>query len=113
MTTTNTTKITGRIVGVSRRRFLGGTAVAIATTGVVLLPQQTVGSNEPISLEHAASALHEVVGRFSDQSAPFDLDRSAPQSSRSTSLDYAMEHLRYCSVDEIQGLLKPLFGGVS
>ncbi len=106
-------KITGQIVRVSRRRFLGGTAGVIAATGATLLPQQTIASDEPVSLEDMSRALHEAVGRYSDQNAPFHFEKLTPNTLRSTSLDFAMERLRHSSVDEIQCLLKPLFGGVS
>ena len=56
MMTTNVSKITGQIVRVSRRRFLNGTAGAIATAGAVLLPQQTMGSDKALSLEQMAPA---------------------------------------------------------
>ena len=100
---------------VSRRLFLSGTAGAIATTGAILLPQHTIASDKPISLEHIAHALHEAVARFSDRNAPFHFEheRPSPHTLRSTSLDYAMENMRTCSVDEIQCLLKPLFRGAS
>ena len=94
-------------------RFLSGTAGAIAITGVTLLPQQTIASDEPVSLEGMANALHEAVGRYSDRHAAFDFGKLTPNTLRSTSLDYAMERLRHSSVDEIQNLLKPLFGGAS
>ena len=105
-------KITGQIVRVSRRRFLNGTAGAIATTAAVLLPQQTIVADEPMSLEEVARALHEATGRWADQNTPFDFNRR-PVSLRSTAFDFVMEQLRYSSADEIQCLLKPLFGGAS
>ena len=111
--TTNISKITGPIVRVSRRRFLNGTAGAIATTAAVLLPQQTMGSDKPMSLEQMSRALHEAVGRHSDRNAEFHFEQSSVPSLRSSSLDFAMENLRHSSVDEIQCLLKPLFGGAS
>ena len=113
--TTNTSKITGPIARVSRRRFLSGTAGAIATTGAILLPEQTIDSKEPISLEQMARALHEAVGRHSKLRAPFETDSSPEDKKRtgSSALDFAMEMLRDCSVDEIQCALKPLVVGVS
>ena len=93
----------------SRRNFLRSTAGAIS--GAALLPTDTTATdlNEPLSLEQAAHALHQTVGRFSDLNAPFfDADRSPfPEQA----LEWAMENLRYCSADEIQHLLKPLFEG--
>jgi len=93
----------------SRRNFLRSTAGAIS--GAALLPTdaEATGLNEPLSLEQAAHALHQTVGRFSGRNAPFfDGDRH-PFPERA--FEWAMENLRYCSVDEIQALMKPLFEG--
>ena len=51
MSNDNSTKTSPNIVPVSRRRFLNGTAGVLATTGVVLLPQQTLALDKPQSLE--------------------------------------------------------------
>ncbi len=102
-------KIEEHIGKVSRRRFLSGTAGAIATTGVALLPQQT--SAKPISLEQTSQALHEIVVRYSEQNAPIVLGRVP--SVVSTTLGFTLENMRYCSVAEIQQLLKPLLRGAS
>ena len=97
---------------VTRRNFLCGTAGVIATGAAVPMPQEAVeGLDKSISLEQMAHALHEAVGRYSDQNAsyhfgPCPLDNKHP-------LIYSMERLRDCSVDEIQHLLKPLYGGAS
>ncbi len=97
------------MMALNRRNFLGGTAGAIS--GAVLLPADNVstGLHQSLSLEQAAHALHETVGRFSDRNIPFfsESSKSFPDSS----IKWAMENLRYCSVDEIQHLLKPLFEG--
>ena len=94
---------------VNRRNFLGGTAGAIS--GAVLLPADnaSTGLNQSPSLEQAAHALHETVGRYSDQHAPCLAVQASPVTDHG--LMYAMETLRSCSVDEIQHLLKPLFEG--
>ena len=103
-------KVTNRIGNVTRRNFLSGTAGAIATGAAVSMPQEAVeGLNKLMSLEQMAHALHEAVGRYSDRNAPVI---SEPHlSPMNPSLDFAMENLRYWSVDEIQHLLKPLFEG--
>ena len=113
--TTKISKITGQIVRVSRRRFLNGTAGAIATTGAILLPQQTLATDEPLTLEQMAHALHETVGRYSDRNAEFQFDPplGKPDPNSYLSLDFLLERLRHCSVDEIQCILKPLIGGAS
>ena len=100
-------KITNRIVSVTRRWFLSGTAGAIS--GAVLLPNGEAQA-EMSELEQMAHALHQVVGQYSDQSAPFfAVQPSARQMDHS--LNFAMENLRYCSVDEIQRMLKSFFEG--
>ena len=112
--TTKISKITGQIVHVSRRRFLNGTAGAIATTGAILLPQQAIAADEPLTLEQMAHALHETVGRHSVRKAPFDFEGyESTYQSRRCAVNYAMENLRDSSIDEIQRILKPLFGGAS
>ena len=107
MTTTNLTGI------VTRRIFLSGTAGAIATGAAASMPQEPVeGLNKPLSLEQMAHALHEAVGRYSDRNAPFfSIEERLPP--KNLSLDFAMESLRYWSVDEIQCLLQRLCGGAS
>ena len=106
MTTTNRTGI------VTRRIFLSGTAGAIATGAAASMPQEPVeGLNKFLSLEQMAHALHEAVGRYSDRNAPFFTDARLPL--KNPSLDFAMENLRYWSVDEIQCLLQRLCGGAS
>ena len=102
-------KITDKIVSVTRRRFLNGTAGAIS--GAVLLPHVEVQA-EISELEQMAHALHEAVGRYSDQNAPTHVKAYSPLTGHS--LMFAMDCLRDCSVDEIQDLLMPLYqGGVS
>ncbi len=100
-------KITDLTGNVTRRNFLSGTAGAIS--GAALLPTDHAveGLNKSISLEQMAHALHEAVGRYSDQNTsyhfgPCPLDDKHP-------LIYSMERLRDCSVDDIQHLLKPLY----
>jgi len=94
----------------SRRNFLRGTAGAIS--GAALLPTDAAatGLNEPLSLEQAARALHETIGRHSAQNAQF-FPESHYLPVEDITLKYAMEGLRFCSVDKIQHLLKPLFEG--
>ena len=92
----------------NRRKFLGGTAGAIATSGAVLeLPGE---ADHAFSLGRTASALHDAIGRYSDQNAPMGGGPSWPTLEQS-SLIWAMENLRDCSVDRIQELLKPFFEG--
>jgi hypothetical protein len=57
-----------------------------------------------------ASALHDAVGRYSNQNARSFGPRSVDGAR--IPLSFAMENMRDCSVADIQQLLKPLFGGV-
>ena len=100
-------KITDRSVSVTRRGFLSGTAGAIS--GAVLLPNGEVQA-EISELEQMAHALHEAVGRYSDQNTPFFAVQLC-SGQMDHSLKFAMENLRDCSVDEIQALLRPLYQG--
>ncbi len=105
-------KLTGYLGSVTRRGFLSGTAGVLATGAAVSMSQEAVeGLNKSISLEQMAHALHEAVGRYSDRHAPIFSQPHLP--SANPSLDFAMENMRYWSVDEIQHLLKPLYGGAS
>ena len=103
-------KITDRIVSVTRRGFLSRTAGVIAASGAALLPNGDVQA-EMSELEQMAHALHEAVGRHSDQNIPFFSESS--NTYPDSSIKWAMENLRYHSVDEIQTLLKPLFEGAA
>ncbi len=106
-------KLADRLGNVTRRGFLSGTAGAIATGAAVAMPQETVESlNKSMSLEQTAHALYEVVGRYSEQSAPI-FTQAELRRVKNPSLDFSMECMRYWSVDEIQHLLKPLYGGAS
>ena len=93
----------------TRRGFLSGTAGAIAASGAALLPSGEVQARMP-ELEQMAQALHKAVGRYADKYAPMS-DIPAGPYIRRNPLDFAMENLRDCSVDQIQDLLKPLFEG--
>ena len=105
-------KLADCLGNVTRRNFLSGTAGVIATGAAVAMPQEAVeGLNKSVSLEQMAHTIHEAVGRYSDRNAPFFNEPHLPP--RDPSLKFAMENMRYWSVDEIQHLLKPLYGGAS
>ena len=91
----------------TRRNFLSGAAGAIVT-GAAVLPQSQVKLPE---LEQMAQALHDAVGRYSDEGGPTHVEVCSPLDDRS--IMFEMEILRPCSVHEIQDLLMPLFGGAS
>ncbi len=101
-------KITDRIVSVTRRGFLGSTAGVIAASGAAILPNGDVQA-EISELEQMAHALHQAVGRHADRNVPFFSESS--NTYPDSSIKWALENLRYCSVDEIQHFLKPLFEG--
>ena len=108
--TKKTLQLANHLENVTRRKFLGGTTGAIAATGAALqLPASHAleGPDKSHSLKKTARALHDAIGRYSDQNASFHfgpcpLDDKHP-------LIYSMERLRDCSVDQIQELLRPLY----
>ncbi len=91
-----------QLENVSRRNFLSGTAGAIS--GAVLLPQAKMPK-----IEQMAQALHNAVGRYSDEGGPTHVEVCSPLEARS--ITFEMEILRPCSVHEIQDLLTPLYQG--
>lgn len=110
---TNISKVTDRIVGVTRRGFLGKTGTVLAVSAATVLPQQTIASNEPMSLEQMAHALHEIVGRYSDLHVAPNIQMPGPRLRSAMFVNGTMEMLRGRSVNEIQCILKPLIGGAS
>ena len=91
-----------QLENVTRRNFLSGTAGAIATSGATLLPQ-----GEMPKIEQMAQALHNAVGRYSNEGGPSHVEVC----SEDRSITLEMEILRPCSVNEIQDLLMPLYQG--
>ena len=88
----------------TRRGFLTGAAAAIATGAALHL--------EPVkssSFKEMASALHDVIGQFTDENLPSHVQVCAD--GRSMKLE--IEPLRDCSVDEILEQLRPLYEGAS
>ncbi len=86
----------------TRRSFLSGTAAAIATGAALqLAPDQSS------SIEEMASALHDVIGQFTDDNLPSHVQVCAD----GRSMNLEIELLRDCSVDEILEQLKPMFEG--
>ncbi len=110
---TNISKVTDRIVGVTRRGFLGKAGRVLAVSAATVVPQQVIASDEPMSLEQMAHALHEIVGRYSDLHDAPNILMPGPTLRSAMFVNGTMEMLRYSSVDEIQCVLKPLLGGVS
>ncbi len=92
----------------TRRSFLSGTAAAIATGAALQL-----APDKSSSLEEMASALHDVIGQFTDENLPSHVQVCAD----GRSLELEIEPLRDCSVDEILEQLRPLYenlqGGAS
>ena len=92
----------------TRRSFLSGAAGAIATGAALQL-----APDKSSSLKEMASALHDVIGQFTDENLPSHVQVCAD----GRSLNLEVEPLRDCSVDEIQEQLMPLYenlqGGAS
>ncbi len=88
----------------TRRSFLSGAAGVIATGAALGL-----APDKSSSLKEMASALHDTVAQFTDTDAPTHVQVCAD----GRSLNLEMEGLRGRSVEEIENLLLPLFGGVT
>ncbi len=88
----------------TRRSFLSGAAGAIATGAAFQLEP-----DKSSSLEEIASALHGVIGQFTDENLPSHVQVCAD----GRSLKLEIEPLQNCSVDEILEQLRPLFEGAS
>ncbi len=84
----------------TRRSFLTGAAGAIATGAALQL-----APDKSSSIEEMASALHDVIGQFTDENLPSHVQVCAD----GRSLNLEIEPLRGCSVDEIQHVLRPLY----
>ncbi len=92
----------------TRRSFLSGAAGAIATGATLQL-----APDKSSSLKEMASALHDVIGQFTDENLPSHVQVCAD----GRSLNLEIEPLQDCSVDEILEQLRPLYenlqGGAS
>ena len=86
----------------NRRGFLTAVAGAIATGAALQL-----APDKSSSLEEMASALHDVIGQFTDENLPSHVQVYAD----GRSLKLEIEPLLDCSVDEIENLLRPLLEG--
>ena len=109
----NISKVTDRIVGVTRRGFLGKAGTVLAVGAATVVPQQTMAAEEPLSLEQMACALHEIVGRYSELHVAPNIQMPGPRLRSAMFVNGTMEMLRGRSVNEIQCILKPLIGGAS
>jgi len=92
----------------TRRSFLSGAAGVIATGAALQL-----WPDKSSSLREMASALHDVIGQFTDDNLPSHVQVCAD----GRSLELEIEPLRGSSVDEILEELRPLYenlqGGAS
>jgi len=88
----------------TRRSFLSGAAGVIATGAAFQL-----APDKSSSLKEMASALHDVIGQFTDENQPSHVQVCAD----GRSLNLEMEGLRGRSVEEILEQLKPMFEGAS
>ena len=91
----------------NRRGFLTGAAGVIATGAALHLEP-----DKSSSLNEMASALHDVIGQFTDENLPSHVQVCTD----GRSLNLEVEPLRDCSVDEIRkqlmALYEPSEGGV-
>ncbi len=88
----------------TRRSFLSGAAGAIATGAALQLEP-----DKSSSLKEMASALHDVIGQFTDENLPSHVQVCAD----GRSMQLEIEPLWDCSVDEILEQLRPLYEGAS
>ncbi len=88
----------------TRRSFLSGAAGVIATGAALRL-----APDKSSSLTKMASDLHDAIAQFTDDNLPSHVQVCAD----GRSLNLEMEGLRGRSVEEIENLLLPLFGGVT
>ena len=89
---------------VTRRGFLGKAAGVLAASAAVVVPIHLASKRGEI-----AKALHEAVSQFDDDYGPSHVQVC----NDGQSLNLATEVLHDSSVEEIEELLLPLFGGVS
>ena len=87
----------------NRRGFLTGAAGVIATGAALQL-----APDKSSSLEEMASALHDVIGQFTDENLPSHVQVCAD----GRSLKLEIEPLQDCSADEILEHLTPLFENI-
>ena len=99
-------EITNRIVSVNRRGFLGKAVGALAASTAVVVPIHLAQQSKR---EGVARALHGAVSQFDDDNRPSHVQVC----NDGQSLNLAMDGLLDSSVEEIEHLLLPLFGGVS
>ncbi len=88
----------------NRRGFLTGATAAIATGAAFQLEP-----DKSSSLKEMASALHDVIGQFTDENLPSHVQVCAD----GRSMQLEIEPLWDCSVDEILEQLRPLFEGAA
>ena len=91
---------------VTRRGFLGKVAGVLATSAAVVVPVHLAQASKRAEM---ARALHEAVSQFDDEYGPSHVQVS----NDGQSLNLAMEVLHDSSVEEIEELLLPLFGGAA
>ena len=91
---------------VTRRGFLGKVAGVLATSAAVVVPVHLAQASKRADI---AMALHTAVSQFHDDYGPSHVQVS----NDGQSLNLAMEVLHDSSVEEIEELLPPLFGGVA
>ena len=89
---------------VTRRGFLGKAAGVLAASAAVVVPVHLAQASKRVEM---AMALHEAVSQLDDEYGPSHVQVC----SDGQSLNLAMDVLHDSSVEEIEELLLPLFGG--
>lgn len=90
---------------VTRRGFLGKAAGVLAASAAVVVPIHLAQAKRG----EMAKALHKAVSQFDDEYGPSHVQVC----NDGQSLSLAMEVLHDSSVEDIEELLLPLFGGVA
>ncbi len=98
------TKITDRVVSVTRRGFLGKAGNVLAASTAVVLPIHLTRRSKR---EEMAKALHEAVGQFNEDTCPSHVQVCNDGQSISLAMDLLLDN----SVEGIENLLLPLFEG--
>ncbi len=91
---------------VNRRGFLGKAAGVLAASAAVVVPVQLAQASKRADM---ARALHTAVSQLDDEYGPSHVQVC----NDGQSLNLAMEVLHESSVEEIEELLLPLFGGAA
>ena len=90
---------------IDRRGFLGKAVGVLAASTAAVVPIQLAQAKQ-LDQQDMARALRDAVSQFNDENCPSHVQVC----NDGQSLNLAMEVLRESSVEEIEHLLRPLFG---